>query len=797
MRLVPNRHLLTSPYLLYTLTGFTGLLAEQSFERYITLFVGATTSGSAVIIFSYFLGFALGGAIAGRVLRSRRIATPLRWYGRLELAVGLSCVAFTYVFHPAMAVAAPWQAAASGLAGKLAIRFLFGCLFVLPVAVMMGASFPLIARSLEEESGRNSRHWTHAYSLNLAGALAAALLAPYWLLPILGVRGVMVLTCVICAGVFLATLSEKPRRAPAAAQDPAGARDKFTREGVLLLAAAFGSGAVFFALEVLWTHLIPVVLGCSVYAFSSMLLMVLAGLFLAAYQVRRKVSRGGTLFWGRALILSAIILLAEFHVWDIGQIIFLWTPPAWLRNFAFTEAVKQALAAVLIIPAAAALGTIFPSLLDSRILRESGRTHFVGYLNAANAAGCLAGAALGLFVLIPGLGAEASMKVMIVLLLSLGLLATMYEQPERLRRVSLALVVVIVALFTVHWNRRVLTSGANVYFGRNWTAVPSASAESPGTEEMVFYHEDAQGGITTVVEYQNGARRHRTLFTNGKFQGTDDLREEGQAQFGFSAIPSLFAERFDHALLIGLGTGHSAGTLRALGYRQIDIAELAPGIVEAARTKFSHLNQRILEQPGVHTRLEDGRNVLLTVAPRSYDLVAVELTSIWFAGATNLYSREFYELVRSRLREHGVMQQWVQLHHIGPRELASTLATMRSVFPYVSLWYFGRQGILIGTNHPQRIAPDRTDLLASRLAANTNQLLEPPAELLRQVAQSRLLAPATLDALMLDHQIINTDHNRWIEYATPRYNANDFDWRSVNLAYLRQLEQRQKLAARK
>ncbi|MCX6623713.1 MAG: hypothetical protein NTY38_22115 [Acidobacteria bacterium] len=452
--------------------------------------------------------------------------------------------------------------------------------------------------------------------------------------------------------------------------------------------------------------------------------------------------------------------------------------------------------AVLIIPAAAALGTIFPSLLDSRILKQDARTHLVGYLNAANSAGCLFGAALGLFVLIPGLGAEASMKLMIAVLLALGCLATLREQPARLRRQLITATLMVAALSVMHWNRFVLTSGANVYFGSDVERNSTTPDQPSKPIQMIFYHEDAQGGITTVVESERDGRPNRTLLTNGKFQGQDDLRREGQAQFAFSAVPSLFVDRFDRSLLIGLGTGHSASTLRVLGYQSIDIAELSAGIVEASRTYFARLNEGILDQAQVHTRLEDGRNVLLTVPPRSYDLIAVELTSIWFAGATNLYSREFYQLARSRLKANGVMQQWVQLHHIGPREVVSAIATMRSVFPHVSLWYFGNQGIIIGTNRRQTVMPGRMELLAQALERNTAQLLEPPRQLMERVAQSQLLSPETVDALTDQHPMINTDHNRWIEYSTPRYNASDANWRKSNLAYLKELDQRQKLARR-
>src|SRR5579862_5790467 len=83
-------------FALYALTGFTGLLAEQGFEKYVALLVGATASASAVVLFTYFLGFAVGGITAGRLIKSRRISRPLLAYGIIELAVGVSCIAFSY-----------------------------------------------------------------------------------------------------------------------------------------------------------------------------------------------------------------------------------------------------------------------------------------------------------------------------------------------------------------------------------------------------------------------------------------------------------------------------------------------------------------------------------------------------------------------------------------------------------------------------------------------------------------------------------------------------------------------------
>jgi spermidine synthase len=294
---------------------------------------------------------------------------------------------------------------------------------------------------------------------------------------------------------------------------------------------------------------------------------------------------------------------------------------------------------------------------------------------------------------------------------------------------------------------------------------------------MLYFREAAQGGITTVVEsttVRDGQPvTTRTLLTNGKFEGNDG--GEMQAQRGVSIVPSQFVPGFERALLIGLGTGQSAYALKQLGYREVDVAEYAPGIAEAAATYFTHLNHAVLSDPSVRLVLEDGRNLLLTDADRRYDLITSEITSIWFAGATNVYAIEFYELAKRRLAPGGVLQNWVQLHTISRAEIASAIATARAVFRYVSFWNVGGQGMFVATDRPQEITPERTAYLDGRLG---------DPEAVAKVANDRLMSPAAVDAMIAElHPVINTDHNRWIEYATPRYNGTSHDWKAENLAY--------------
>jgi len=381
-------------------------------------------------------------------------------------------------------------------------------------------------------------------------------------------------------------------------------------------------------------------------------------------------------------------------------------------------------------------------------------------------------------VMIPMIGSEWSMKLIVGAVVLLGMVFIWRETAERQQRIAGVIGLLIVLGLTVafHWEKLMMTSGINTYFG-------SQSPPSTGVDrkmDLVYFHEDAQGGMTTVLEFttpSTGAK-DQVLFSNGKFEGSDNLQVQGLAQIAIAALPSLYTRGFDRALLIGLGTGHTALALSRAGYRPVEVAEFAPGIIEAAKTRFARLDEGVLQSPQVKLEVEDGRHVLLA-GRRSYDLIAVEIASIWFAGATNVYSREFYELARNHLRPGGALEQWVQFHHISPREIASTIATVRSVFPYVSVRYAGRQGIIVATMEPQTGDAAREAMLVERLGSLASQ------DQVRELLHSRVADSQAVDRMIAAEPApINTDHNRWIEYATPRYNASSEDWITRNLAWL-------------
>jgi spermidine synthase len=220
------------------------------------------------------------------------------------------------------------------------------------------------------------------------------------------------------------------------------------------------------------------------------------------------------------------------------------------------------------------------------------------------------------------------------------------------------------------------------------------------------------------------------------------------------------------------------------------VVEISPAIVEASGKYFSATNRGVLNDPRVHVTFDDARNYL-AVHDEKYRLVSMELSSVWFAGASSLYSKEYYELVRAHLEDDGVFQQWVQLHHVRAPVFAALINTLRAEFEHVALFYGGGQGILVSSKRPLRWSRSRTEMLEKdpNVAATlpfgrplevlTNDILAMDDGLDRFIA-----AMAALEGVP-PSSLVSTDDNLYLEYETPRGNVLHWQAREALVALLR------------
>ena len=264
-----------------------------------------------------------------------------------------------------------------------------------------------------------------------------------------------------------------------------------------------------------------------------------------------------------------------------------------------------------------------------------------------------------------------------------------------------------------------------------------------------------------------------------------------KAQSSFALAPLLHTSARDRALVIGFGTGTTTKVFHQAGFRHIEVAELSGDILTLADRHFRAVNEGVLHQAEVRAHVTDGRNFLL-LDQAKYDVVSIELSSIWFAGAANLYNREFYKLVHARLAAGGVLQQWVQLHRLLETDIATILTTLEDEFPNVWLYFLGKQGILVACI--DNCAPNKQALSVLDQSIELSSTLKLFDGHAAQVLKGRILTPISLRRLVQDAQgknrsrlgpFVATDDNLTLEYSTPKGNVRNYDESlDQNLRYL-------------
>jgi spermidine synthase len=218
-------------------------------------------------------------------------------------------------------------------------------------------------------------------------------------------------------------------------------------------------------------------------------------------------------------------------------------------------------------------------------------------------------------------------------------------------------------------------------------------------------------------------------------------------------------------LVIGLGTGVTAGSIARHGIRRLDVVEIEPAVVEAAGQFFSEANGHVLLDPRTRTLIADGRNFLLTT-PDRYDVLISEPSNPWISGLAALFSEEFFRLARTRLRPGGVMVQWIQLYNLRPDDLKMILKTFQGVFPETSLWSVSEDLLLLGRTESGPLDLER---LKKRFAAGrvANSLGYPGDEAWPSVLGFFTLGE-TDTARLVAAAPTNTDDRLPLEFSAPR-----------------------------
>ncbi|MFI5320421.1 MAG: fused MFS/spermidine synthase [Myxococcota bacterium] len=652
--------------LCFLLSGFAALVYQTAWTREFAFVFGTSELAIATVLAAYMAGLAAGAALAGRL--APRVRRPVLTYGLLELGVALSALAIPYLIRGASALLLAWFGEQPGLpdarAGAISVFYLTTSFAILMLPTLfMGATLPLLVRHAVRSDAELGPRIAWLYAINTGGAVAGTLTTAFVLLDAFGLRGTVWIAVALNAGVFLVAAA-LARIAPAPRDpEPAGARAAAAGpRWVLPLIAA--SGVVSFSYEVLWTRLLSHRLGASVYAFATMLGSFLLGIALGsalASRLARTAARAATGFAFVQLGVAALSL-AAFAAAD-------WLPLALGEEIALAPNAGAAFA--LLLPAALCIGATYP--LAVRI--HAGGAEDAGAASARvyawNTAGSILGALGAAYWALPALGFSGLVRACVATSLVLALASALLARPQRRTAAAFAsLGFLVLALLPPREPIHLLHS----------TPLEAKLAIAP----VVF---SAVGESSTVLVTRDEIGRYR-IRNNGL---PESLVVSSEADFDVGAsarwlggLPSLVRPEAESVALVGLGGGLSVeGIPRSVS--AIHVIELEPEVVRANRALSPLRAVDPLADPRVRIYENDARSALLLSGSR-FDAIVAQASHPWTAGASHLYTREFFELVRSRLAPRGVFVQWMGPAFIDEALLRSIVATVRAVWPHVRVY---------------------------------------------------------------------------------------------------------------
>lgn len=663
--------LLAATFLLFS--GIASLTYQVVWVRLLGLSMGSTSASISTVLAAFFLGLALGSYLAERITRNR--VNDLKPYIALETIIGLSGLVLLPILLNLDAIMAATPALGATIPNKFAVTT---ALLLIPT-VCMGATFPVMASILIRRKNEVGVRVSQLYSLNTAGAVLGAALAGFFFVPNWGLDGAVYIAfsinlLIVGLAVYFNKKVELPPIETTAPAEGGSASGSVAEEAPLrgrALMVLFATGLVAIATEVGWTKYLSIFTGTTIYGFAAILTIFLIGIAAGSWAIKSKLERMHRpelwMAFGLVLLGGSLLLTRGWLTWipPIYQAINHLPVEAWLKH-----GVKYAFVFMLLFPPTFLFGALFPLNLRLYCGNLQGVRARIGKAYAVNTVASIFGSVLAGFWIIPNYGTDVLLTVMAMVLLVLPFLfvPALRTQAARVAIASLAGVALLSNWMLPHLSYRDLIS-----------SVQYDDASLAGEEPEFLFLKEGKAGVISMVKFSDGFVR---LQNNGLNESFIDLEDENNVLLVESLlglVPYMVHDDPRSAFVVGFGGGI---TTKALTYTQLEsvrVVELEPAVIEAGRAIVGG-EIPALQDPRVTLTLNDARNTLLTESTR-YDIIAAQPSHPWLARASNVFTKDFFSLIKSRLNEGGVYGQWVSLFHMDATTLKSLLRAFYEVFP--------------------------------------------------------------------------------------------------------------------
>ncbi len=675
--------------LVFFLSGACALAYQIIWIRLFGLIFGGTTLSMSVVIAVFMGGLAIGSHVIGKY--AAKVSNRVRLYGILEIVLGIvAAVLFFGIKHLAKLIyVLPFNHGIHTISG-IGVRFILSALLLLVPTMIMGGTLPVLLRALTDDKKKIIVNTSLLYAVNTLGAMSGAFVVGVILIRFIGVTGTNMLAAAVnvVMGAIALLVSGRFESTP----DPVEKNVSVIHSGGdsrwLWYVVTLGiTGFAGLTLEMVWMRMMLLVYNNTTYLYTIVISVYLLGIGLGGFLMRVAVPdrfRTERLF-GILLGLTALAALAGFFAFPAitGKAMYSGNElySTFMRLSVLTAVVFTLIGFVPVL----LMGLSFPLGLGLYAREVVGLSQRVGFIYAVNTAGSLFGSLAAVFVLIPTIGITGTM-VFCALLFSVPsayFLATSLGAKKRITvlAASAAALVFFVSLsYSVGIPRSIL------------------SRRLMHSEYIEYLRE----GPSSTIWISSGAPFRKIWVDNLWVSSTST---EGTHAL-LAHYPLLFHDNPKDICGIAFGTGQTFGTCLLYPIDHITSVEIDAEIIKACKGRFTDENYGILEDPRNTVVIDDGR-FFLQGTDQKFDVITAEPLQPYTRGTVNLYSYEFYVACRQALNPGGIVAQWLPVYNSGVDDSWSMIRTFAEAFDYVYLFLNGNDGILLGSQDPMQMDPER------------------------------------------------------------------------------------------
>jgi len=739
-------------FIIFTISGFSGLIYESIWTHYLKLFLGHAAYAQSLVLAIFMGGLSLGSWISSRY--SGRWNNLFRGYALAEGAIGLLALLFHPVFVSVVSMS--YDTVIPALSSPVAVntyKWTVAALLILPQSLLLGMTFPLLSAAMLRGFPDNpGKSLALLYFTNSIGAAIGVLASGFLLIRVIGLPGTIAtagaLNIAIAVAVWILAPAGQPYYSPEAVlrregRPPAGMSRRF------LLMASLITGAASFIYEIGWIRMLSLLLGSSTHAFELMLSAFILGLALGGLWIQHKIEslNNSARFLSVVQVVMGLLALATLPLYGKTFGLMQWLVlklPKTETGYLLFNLSSNFLALAIMLPATFCAGMTLP-LITYILLKQGEGEGSIGAVYAMNTIGAIAGVFFAIHLGLPLLGLKGLITSGAALDMGLGLLLLAWSVKTPVNggwTLSTATVVCLFAIVSVLFFVRLdlLQMASGVY--RNGRIL------TPGENRIVF-HKDGKTATVSVVELHAGNDKVLSIRTNGKADASIGSSFPHHASLDEStmtllaALPLAYHPDARTIANIGFGSGLTSHTLLLdPALTSLDTIEIEREMVEGARN-FGRLNNLVYEDPRSRIYFDDAKTYFSS-HHKKYDIIISEPSNPWVSGVAGLFSREFYRLVVRHLNENGLFVQWVQLYEIDTDLVASVFKALSPHFSDFAV-YTANYGDLIIVAKREGTLPEITPGLFAKPrmaeALAGLQINGPQDIALRRVGDKKMLMP--------------------------------------------------------